>query len=612
MSSSPESGSETPPSPGRTAPSGSIALRLAAVLLPLAFWMALAAQYMFSGSRVSNDSAAYIDCARSIREGRGFQTRPWSGLAPETWEPIKYWPPGYPILVAGAMTLGLSPYHAALAVSVVCSGLFVIVVLGYYVKQLPFAVAAMLGIVFVSMRALLDAGTMCWSEGPYLLLTVVSLLCLMKGTSGERVTGSWLLVAGLTGGLSWCVRNVAVALFASSVCYLLAQILRLRLREAALAVCAWLGGWILGCGWLVLWNLATFGVLSPYKMPPSDSPFLWNCKDAFQVMGRDLTALGHFSDVIANKYVLIAFGIAILFLARRLSWRGVAGFLQDHRDRLVLLLFLGFYTLAIVVARSVYRWGEGINSRHFVPVYWILLLFLGIGVDWVVGRAWAGKRRTQVVLVMALGLLAALQIKASVMDLAGSADERDKTIRSIAVALGREIPEGKLVLSDAIAPLRVFGNLNARYPPRPSYDETPLTWSDIRQAGNDGRLWGIVLVHDNEYAQGKFGDALRDISANPHGFPELREREARAGVRRFAVCQGGHGRPVVRIREWRGASLPGHGLLRRQRRDWRTWNVLRNVIRTFRISWAHFGLEIECRRVIPMSIHGVDGSYSKL
>lgn len=200
---------------GGAALRGGPAPRLAAVMLPLAFWLVLAPQYMFQGNRVSPDSAAYIDCARSIREGRGFQTRLYGGLEPPTWEPIRLWPPGYPILIAAAMALGLSPHSAALAVSVLCSGLFVIVVLGYYAKQLPFAFAALLGIVFVSMRALLNTGTMCWSEGPYLLLTLVSLICLMKGTSGMRATASWILVAGLTGGLSWCVRNVAVALFAS-------------------------------------------------------------------------------------------------------------------------------------------------------------------------------------------------------------------------------------------------------------------------------------------------------------------------------------------------------------------------------------------------------------
>jgi hypothetical protein len=250
---------------GSEAPPIRISLRLMAVLLPLAFWLVLTPQYMTCGNRVSSDSAAYIDCARSIREGRGFQTRVHSGLEPQIWEPMRLWPPGYPLLVAGAMTLGLSPHDAALAVSVVCSGVFVIIVLGYYAKQLPFAIAAMLGVAFVSMKALLNAGAMCWSEGPYLLLTVVSLFSLMKGTTGVRNAIYWLFVAGLTGGLSWCVRNVAVALLASSICYLLLQFPRFRLREVALAICVWLGGWALASGWLVLWNVSTFGSPNPYS-----------------------------------------------------------------------------------------------------------------------------------------------------------------------------------------------------------------------------------------------------------------------------------------------------------------------------------------------------------
>ena len=126
-------------------PSAWIAPYVLAVILPLALWLILAPQYMLSGTRLTDDSATYIDCARSIREGRGFQTRVYGGLKPQTWVPMRLFPPGYSILVAGVMALGLDPHSAALAVSVVCSGFFVIVVLSYYTKRLPFVVAARWG-----------------------------------------------------------------------------------------------------------------------------------------------------------------------------------------------------------------------------------------------------------------------------------------------------------------------------------------------------------------------------------------------------------------------------------------------------------------------------------
>ena len=508
--------------------------RLAAVLLPFAFWLALAPQYVFHGNRVSPDSAAYIDCARSIREGQGFQTRVYGGLEPDTWKPIRLWPPGYPILIAGAMTLGLDAHSAALAVSVLCSTLFVVVVLRYYATQLPFAFAVLLAIVFVSMRALLDTGTMCWSEGPYMLLTVFSLMCLMKGTSAMKRTAGWLLVAGLTGGLSWCARNVAVALFASSVCYLVIQFPRLRFKGSAIASCAWLCGWALGSGWLVLWNISTFGTPKPYSMAPSELSFFWNSKATLCVMGRDLTALGRFSHILVNKYVLVALAIAILLIAsRRLSARNFVRFMQDHRDRLLLLLFLGFYTLTIVVGRSVYRWGEDINSRHFAPIYWIVLLFVGFSCEWFAAHVWGGRLRARTVLLVGIGLVAVLQIRSSVLRLMGSADETGKEVRSLALTLGREIPESQFVLTDAIAPLRVFGNVNARRPPRPRRDQTPLTWADIAQAGDDGRLWGFVIARSDQYEEGVYGDVLKDISANPGKFPQLREREHGIDVRVF-------------------------------------------------------------------------------
>jgi hypothetical protein len=220
--------------------------------------------------------------------------------------------------------------------------------------------------------------------------------------------------------------------------------------------------------------------------------------------------------------------------------------MQDHRDRLLLLLFLGFSTLTIVIARSVYRWGEDINSRHFAPVYWIVLLFVGFACEWFAGHIWKGRRGVRAVLLMGIGLVAVLQIRASVLGVMGPADESDTEVRSLAVALGREIPEGQLVLTDAIAPLRVFGNVNARRPPRPRYNETPLAWADIRQAGEDGRLWGFVIAHGDEYDEGEYGDVLKDISANPSKFPELREREHGMAVRVLEYVRKDGGREVTR------------------------------------------------------------------
>lgn len=519
--------------PTSVVPWAKIAPLLAVILLPFGLWLLLASKYVHSGNRVSLDSAAYIDCARSIRDGRGFKLPAQVGLGLETWKPIRLWPPGYPILVAGAISLGLSPYHSALVTSVVCSGLFVIFVLGFYANRLPFAVALPLGLVFVSMKALLNTGTMCWSEGLYLLLTVVSLLCLLKGATNSRVTNHWLILAGLTGGFSWCVRNIACALFGASIFYLTVQLARFQFREAALASCAWLGGWLFACSWLVLWNISTFGTPTPYQMPPSELSFFANCKTALRVMTYDLTTLGYFADFVINTYVLITLGLGILTLlfVRRHTWRPILCFLRGHREPLLLLLFLGFYTFTIVMARSVYRWGENINSRHFIPIYWIMLLYLGVGVEWISRYFLAKIRIVRRVLIAAIGLLAAIQMKESVMSLTSPSSEKFREIRWTSVALGREIPVDKIVLTDAIAPLRVFGNVNARRLPGRRYGETLLTLGDIQRAGKDGHLRGLVIVHEDEYARGDYGDALRDISTNAHSFPELRERQFGTGTR---------------------------------------------------------------------------------
>src|SRR4051794_19278217 len=62
-----------------------------AALLPESY----ARSYIFTW-----DSAAYIECARSLHIGRGFQQRQIDGLETELWHPIAWWPPGYPIMIA--------------------------------------------------------------------------------------------------------------------------------------------------------------------------------------------------------------------------------------------------------------------------------------------------------------------------------------------------------------------------------------------------------------------------------------------------------------------------------------------------------------------------------
>ena len=114
---------------GKT-PSERIAPRLVAVLAPFAAWVFLFPAYLSSGNRISPDSASYIECAQSIRAGEGFRVRLFGTLAPQLWVPLDCFPPGYPLLTAGLMCLGVDDaYTAAKTVAAGCSCVFVLLVL---------------------------------------------------------------------------------------------------------------------------------------------------------------------------------------------------------------------------------------------------------------------------------------------------------------------------------------------------------------------------------------------------------------------------------------------------------------------------------------------------
>jgi hypothetical protein len=81
--------------------------------------------------------------------------------------------------------------------------------------------------------------------------------------------------------------------------------------------------------------------------------------------------------------------------------------------------------------------------------------------------------------------------------------------------------------------------VNARRPKRADLGEAPLTWNDLQQAGENGRLWGLVIEDDEPCRAGFYGDAFKDIIANPAAYGQLRKREFGGGLRVLQFVKGG-------------------------------------------------------------------------
>jgi hypothetical protein len=83
--------------------------------------------------------------------------------------------------------------------------------------------------------------------------------------------------------------------------------------------------------------------------------------------------------------------------------------------------------------------------------------------------------------------------------------------RAEARELGAEIPADQIVVTDDIARLRIFGNINARRLPGPGSTERLLTEVDIREAQARGVLWGIVVTKPEDLAALAYGPAIAAI-----------------------------------------------------------------------------------------------------
>src|SRR3990172_2035484 len=153
-------------------------------LVCLAVWGAFLPSMLAHNTWIySWDSAAYIETAVSINAGRGFVHRTILGLEPNIWEQIRLWPPGYPILIALAQLSGMSPTTAGLAVSLVSSGFFVILLTKICLRLFHRSLALPVTLAAVCMPAFLFISTSVLSDATYLAFAVASLSCLLLWSS---------------------------------------------------------------------------------------------------------------------------------------------------------------------------------------------------------------------------------------------------------------------------------------------------------------------------------------------------------------------------------------------------------------------------------------------
>ena len=386
---------------------------------------------------------------------------------------------------------------------------------------------------FLTMPAFLQVSTQAMSDGLYYLCVVASVLALWAWTRPGDGRARWLVIAGVLAGASWTVRNVGLAMLAATMCFLAVHLLWTRAGAVLRSTAWWLGGVAVCALPLAIRNLLAFGTLNPYVMSPSELTLRDNVSRAGDIAIRDVVAL---PDALIGAIPGRTIAIALALVLAALAWRVsrvmtkpmLTSFLRRNRLPLMLCVYAGLYVAMVIAARTRYRWGELIDSRHLVQVYWILYLIAGLAVTAACRRLGAGRRATTAVLAAFFATTLLAQGVAQVRWLSRPVNAVD----AVAPLVGNEVTrylathvgERQIVLSTRADLLRIHANVNARKLPSVAqyYKLQPLTAEELTRMGDSGFLWGIVVEDVRGASRGDYDTLVKSILEHPEAYPQLK------------------------------------------------------------------------------------------
>jgi hypothetical protein len=421
-----------------------LAALLAGIVL-VAAWSAALREHRYP---YSGDSASYVEMAESLRADGRPRVSPWALESPQADAvPQPLFPPGLPVLAAA-----LTPVAGDARTAVVWPNRIAAALLPLLILSMFRGCAPDLALLGVGLWALLSPGVRQWHYVAYsdvvaLALAIVSLGALVRAEGRDR---HWLAVAGLTAGLAYAVRNAALAVLLAAAAALGWEWLRSGGRGWRNAA-AWAAGAAVPLGALAAYNLATFGALQPYAMPPSTRPWPLNLEDWARAQLVDVHVPAAWTAGLTPLAVACLLAL-LLALGLRWWWRSRADG-RTHR----LVTVLGCYVAAggalLVASRSRYEWADTIEPRHALQYSWAFALLAVVAARALPTRVQrALGAGAAVVLLLAVGdaVATARGIRAGAPD-AWLVVSNDPQV----VAAVRALPPGTFVASNAPVLFRI-------------------------------------------------------------------------------------------------------------------------------------------------------------
>lgn len=513
--------------------SNPIWIQVAVVAAALVLWaLFLPGTYGASPWIFSWDSAAYIEAADSIRAGRGVYQRIYEGLGTEIYEPMTWWPPGFPMLIAFAQSFGLSAMDACRAVAGVDGAIGVAILALIALRLFRWEVALPLTATIAITVAYQKVSVQCMSDTSYFAVIAASLGCLIFWTTSEKGRLGWVFAAGVLAGASWATRNTGLAVFAASFLFIALHALWLDRKQVLKTAGIWAAGVAVLSIPLIAHNLIVLGAINAYYMPRSELSLLHNIRRAVQVVAEDLTTF-EFIGNLAGQRVLILAGVALaaMVAAAFFFFRGGDALkkarllVRDNRIQILLLAYAGAYAAVVILARTQYRWGEEIDPRHMQQIYWPLLVSLAM---W--GAAWASRLPASVVWQrLAVSLVCSVLVLLQVRNTFAYAAQPSQRFDSMEALVGAEacdhiktnIAATQVILSSRADLVRMHCNANARKIPlvEQYYKVPEITRDELYRAARSGLLWGIVIEDTALAKAGGMGPMFKDFAENPDAQP---------------------------------------------------------------------------------------------
>lgn len=348
--------------------------------LSLALGIAMVAWYAASLANIrypyTPDSAAYIEAARNLAQGKPPVFNSPVDDQGTASAPVALFPPGFPLLIRAVSTVGgISEAAASVSISWT-SWVFLPAALLFALRPVTGVWAAhMIGLLVGISPGVVQYGWPAHSDLPFLLLVIASFGLLVRGCQ-EPGRPMPLVTAGLLCGFAYLTRNAGIAFVAASAGSIVFLALgRMMERRAVVRRFVW---WAAGAGIILipalLWNLVVFGSLQPYEMPPSDVGAVHNVRVFLHAQLLDLAAIPALAMLAWNGMALLvtaSIGLVLLWRARpglRNAWR------EAEPDVKLALIALGAYVTlgaaTVIIARTRYQWGEPINLRYVLQYSW--------------------------------------------------------------------------------------------------------------------------------------------------------------------------------------------------------------------------------------------------